>query len=183
MKKRALILIHPGFEEMEAVAPIDLLERAEVEVVQASTAEVTLVEGRNGITLQADCLFSEVADQEFDAVILPGGPGIKKLRGKVRLIAFICRHHEAGKLIAAICAAPLLLLDAGLLKGVDYTAHPSTKEELPDPAQGSVVHHGTILTSVGAGTATEFALALVHNLCGDARAEAIADSIGWSHDF
>jgi 4-methyl-5(b-hydroxyethyl)-thiazole monophosphate biosynthesis len=186
MKKRALILLHPGFEEMEAVAPIDLLARAEVEVVQASTSDTTLVEGRNGITLQANCLFSEIADQNFDAIILPGGPGVQKLRGDNSLIECLRRHKDAGRLIAAICAAPLLLLDAGLLSEASqpaYTAHPSTQAELPDALEKAVVSDQSILSSRGAGTATEFALALVRQLCGDASAKEIAQSICWSHYF
>lgn len=181
MTQRALIILHPGFEEMEAVAPIDLLARAGVEVVQASTSGTRLVEGRNGITLEATRLLSEVAEQEFDAVILPGGPGIKELRGDARIIACLRRHHEAGRLVAAICAAPLLLKDAGLAENIDYTAHPSTGEELTDARADAVVIDGPIMTSRGAGTATEFALAIVRTLCGEDCARQIAASICWSH--
>jgi len=180
MTQHALIILHPGFEEMEAVAPIDLLARAGVEVVQASTENTLLVEGRNGITLEATRLFSDVAEQVFDAVILPGGPGVKQIRGDARIIACLRRHHEAGKLLAAICAAPLLLLDAGLADGIAYTAHPSTAEELPDARGEAVVADGHILTSRGAGTAAEFALALVRGLCGEASAKEVAESICWS---
>lgn len=181
MTQRALIILHPGFEEMEAVAPIDLLARAGVEVVQASTAETLQVEGRNGISLEATRLLSDVAEQDFDAVILPGGPGIQKLRGDARIIACLRRLHKAGKLIAAICAGPLLLLDAGLIEGLTYTAHPSTHEELDEARDHAVVTDGSIITSRGAGTATEFALALVRALCGQDAAREIADSICWSH--
>ena len=76
MSKRALILLHPGFEEIEAVTPIDLLSRAGVEVVQASLDDTLLVAGRSGITLQATHRLIDVADERFDAIILPGGPGI-----------------------------------------------------------------------------------------------------------
>lgn len=184
MTQRALIILHPGFEEMEAVAPIDLLARAGIEVVQASAGDTLLVEGRNGITLEADRLFADVADVaelDFDAVILPGGPGVMKLRDDARITECLRRHHAAGKLIAAICAAPLLLKDAGLTENLDYTAHPSTAEELTDPCEQAVVTDGQIITSRGAGTATEFALALVRELRGEETAKEIADSICWSH--
>lgn len=181
MTQRALILLHPGFEEMEAVAPIDLLARAGVEVVQASTSSHLLVKGRNGITLEATRLLSDVAEQEFDAIILPGGPGIKKLRDDARIIACLRRHHEAGKLVAAICAAPLLLKDAGLAQDITYTAHPSTEEELGEARDETVVIDGHIITSRGAGTATEFALTLVRELCGEESSGEIAASICWSH--
>lgn len=183
MTHRALIILHPGFEEMEAVAPIDLLARAGVEVVQASTEHKRLVEGRNGITLEATRLLSEVVEQEFDAVILPGGPGIKKLRDDARIIDCLRRHHEAGKLVAAICAAPLLLKDAGLINDIAYTAHPSTEEELGSARVETVVKDGHIFTSRGAGTATEFALAIVQKVCGEAIAKEIAASICWTHSF
>lgn len=181
MTQRALIILHPGFEEMEAVAPIDLLTRAGVAVVQASTSGTLLVEGRNGISLQANHLLADVAGQDFDAVILPGGPGIKELRNDARIVDCLRRHHAAGRLVAAICAGPLLLLDAGLTKGIAYTAHPSTLEELGEPCNQAVVTDGNIMTSRGAGTATEFALALVQALCGENSAGEIADSICWSH--
>jgi 4-methyl-5(b-hydroxyethyl)-thiazole monophosphate biosynthesis len=176
---KALILLHPGFEEMEAVAPIDLLARAEIEVVQASTSDSLQVTGRNGITLQATHLLSDVDNETFDAVILPGGPGIMKLRGNARIITCLQKQHQAGKLIACICAAPLLLRDADLLTEINYTAHPSTIDELAAARDAATVLDGHILTSRGAGTATEFALAIVSQLCGDNSAKAIADSICW----
>jgi 4-methyl-5(b-hydroxyethyl)-thiazole monophosphate biosynthesis len=140
-----------------------------------------LVEGRNGISLEATRLLSDVAGEDFEAVILPGGPGIQQLRGDERIISCLRRQHAAGRLIAAICAGPLLLLDAGLTEGIAYTAHPSTLEELREARNQAVVTDGPIITSRGAGTATEFALALVRALRGQDAAREIADSICWSH--
>jgi len=178
---KALVILHPGFEEMEATAPIDLLARADIEVVQASTADSLRVVGRNSITMEATHLLTDVIAEDFDAVILPGGPGIMKLRGDARIVECLQRHHRAGKLIACICAAPLLLLDAGLSQNIAYTAHPSTATELSAARSEAVVIDGNIITSRGAGTATEFALAIVRSLCGDTIAKEIADSICWSH--
>ncbi|MDQ8208630.1 DJ-1/PfpI family protein [Coraliomargarita sp. SDUM461003] len=183
MKKRALILLHPGFEEMEAVAPIDLLARAEIEVVQASTSNATLVTGRNGITMQATHRLADVAADEFDAVILPGGPGILQLRKNPQIIECLQRNHQRGKLIACICAAPLLLLDAEISPNIAYTAHPSTLNELPEARQQSVVRDGSVITSRGAGTATEFALSIVRALRDENCAQEIAESICWPHSF
>lgn len=179
MKLRALILLHPGFEEMEAVAPIDLLARAEIEVVQASTDTTLRVAGRNGITMEATHLLADVANQDFDVVILPGGPGIMQLRHDARITQCLRRQHQKNKLIACICAAPLLLLDAGLADAIDYTAHPSTSAELSAARSDAVVLDGHILTSRGAGTATEFALAIVTQLRGIEGAREIAKSICW----
>lgn len=182
MPRRALIILHPGFEEMEAIAPIDLLSRAKVELVQASTSDALLVEGRSGIRLKATHKFTEIASEIFDAVIIPGGPGIMELRGDVRIVECLQRHHRSGQLIGCICAAPLLLLDAALIEGITYTAHPSCTKELNDACQDAVVVDGNIITSRGAGSSSEFALAIVHWLYGEERTKEIAAAICWPHN-
>ena len=171
-----IILLHEGFEEMEAVAPIDLLVRAGIDPCLVSMSEELLVRGRSGILLQAERCFDDLPDEIWDAVILPGGPGINQLRMHAGLCAFLKQHHDAGKIIACICAAPLLLLDAGLLPG-HYTAHPTTSTELPLAKEADYVWDQDILTSRGAGTATEFALALVEALKGKTTRDKIANSI------
>lgn len=180
MKKRVLILLHPGFEEMEAAAPIDLLARAGVDVIQAATGPSRRVEGRNGMTWEATHLFADVADEPFDLVILPGGPGIQKLRGRSDIVACLQQQLQANRLLACICAAPLLLLDAGLLPGRAFTAHPSTAAELEAAQTSAVVVDGALITSQGAGTATEFALVLVEKLLDRETAIEVAQSICWS---
>ena len=177
---RALIVLHPGFEEMEAIAAIDLLMRAEIDVTLASTTEEKLVPGRSGLVFQATHLFEAVkSDAPFDAVVLPGGPGIKALRKQADLCELLQKHHAAGKILACICAAPLLLHDAGLLPE-HYTAHPSTSSELPKPEDQDYVWEGRILTSKGAGTATQFSLALIEALTDEATRTEVAESICWS---
>ena len=177
---RALILMHPGFEEMEAIAPIDLLRRAEIEVTLANTTEEDFVSGRGGITVRTTESFEEAKAKDlYDVVIVPGGPGVKALRHNDEIGDFLRKHHDGGKLVACICAAPLLLLDAGLLP-VHYTAHPSTLAELPKPGKEDCVWEGGILTSKGAGTATQFALALIEALMGEAKREEIEASVCWS---
>lgn len=181
MRKTALIILHPGFEEIEAITPIDLLSRADIQVVQASVNGERLVEGRSGIIVQTTHSLAEVADRSFDVVILPGGPGIMALRNNQAVCQLLRKQSAAGKLTACICAAPLLLKDAGILEGFDYTAHTSTVDELPLASDNSFVLDRHILTSRGAGTATEFALAIVRTLQGDALVETITDSICWPH--
>ena len=180
MKKRALIILHPGFEEIEAITAIDLLSRANVEIFQASVSDEELVTGRSGITLKTTDPLSEVIGH-FDVTILPGGPGIMKLRQNPIICQRLKQAHKSGGMIACICAAPLLLKDAGLLTGLEYTAHPSTSEELDQALLESIVQDGQVITSRGAGTATEFALAIVDQLCGSHAAKEIAQSICWSH--
>ena len=175
----ALILLHNGFEEIEATTPIDLLSRAGIEVVQAAIGNRLEVKGRSGITLQANCGFSAISDQNYDVIILPGGPGIQELRDDDGLCQLLKRHSKNEALLACICAAPLLLKDADLLNRKTYTAHPSTREELPSATNDLVCVDGMLITSRGAGTATEFALAIVQKLCGFQLTKKIADSICW----
>jgi len=177
---RALVIIHPGFEEMEAIAPIDLLRRADIDVTLASAREETLVSGRGGIAIQTTHCFEEVKTNDlYDVVIVPGGPGIKSLRNNTEMCDFLRKHHREGKILACICAAPLLLLDAGLLPE-QYTAHHSTLSELPDQKKEDCVWEGNILTSRGAGTATQFSLALIEALRDKATQAKVAESICWS---
>lgn len=177
--RRALIILHVGFEEMEAVAPGDLLARAGVEISLASMTEERCVPGRSQLVIQAQHGFADaMAHGLYDAVILPGGPGINALRRHPELCQLLRRHHAAGKILACICAAPLLLLDAGLLPE-QYTAHPSTAAELPQAQTAACVWDGHRLTSRGAGTATEFGLALVAALTDHATCARIAQAICW----
>jgi 4-methyl-5(b-hydroxyethyl)-thiazole monophosphate biosynthesis len=183
MSTRALIILHPGFEEIEAVTPIDLLSRAGVEVVQAALGNDRLVPGRNGMTLQATHRLADVAEQTFDAVILPGGPGIMQIRKHPLICNVLCNQYATNKPIACICAAPLLLLDAELTDQLRYTCHPAAEGELTAAICAPVVQDGSIITARGAGSATEFALQLVRHLVGQDTAAAIAESICWPHEL
>jgi 4-methyl-5(b-hydroxyethyl)-thiazole monophosphate biosynthesis len=182
MNKTALILLVEGFEEIEAICPIDLLRRAEVNCTIASTEDTLLVTGRDGIIVKADVLLESIIDKDFDSIIVPGGPGYKRMRKDDRVMALLKQHAAKGRITGAICAAPTLLSDAGLLNGKRYTSHPSVVDDLQDPVSNqAVVVDGDIITSRGAGTATEFALALVAKLTGKEKAEKIAESICFPH--
>ncbi len=163
--KRVLCILENGFEEIEAIAPVDLLRRAGVEVVMAgvSSMEVT---GKCGVSVNADVLLENVSGGDFDALFLPGGPAVMELRKNLEIIALIRSFHGEGKLVAAICAAPLLLKDAGVLTGERITAHFSTAGELPEITGGRLEIEANLLTSRGAGTAIEFGLTFVEFLCG-----------------
>ncbi|MFM7749987.1 MAG: DJ-1/PfpI family protein, partial [Opitutaceae bacterium] len=126
-----LVPLPEGFEELEAVAPIDLLRRAGAEVVIASLGHESMVIGRNGIRVIADTTLAAVEKQTFDCLLLPGGPGVKHLRADRRVVDLVRRHSSEGRWIAAICAAPTVLKDAGLIPGIRFTAHPSVAAELP----------------------------------------------------
>jgi len=119
-----------------------------------------------------------VQADDFDLLLIPGGPAVAKLRQDGRAAALAKSFVQAGKLVAAICAGPLVLEDAGLLEGKRFTAHFSAANELPGAQTGErVMEDGLIITSRGAGTALEFGLALVDRLFGEAREEEIARSI------
>jgi 4-methyl-5(b-hydroxyethyl)-thiazole monophosphate biosynthesis len=174
----ALVLLADGFEEIEAVAPIDLLRRAGVDVVTASLNENRHATGRSGITAHADAALSAVGDRLFDLLFLPGGAGVKHLRADPRVRAAVLAHYAAERWVAAICAAPTVLHDCGLLQGRRYTAHFSVADELPAIlAAERVVTDGRVTTSRGAGTAVEFGLHLVGLLVSPAKADEIGKAI------
>src|SRR3954462_10700967 len=160
-----LVLLAEGFEEIEAVTPIDLLRRAGAEVTVAALPEGIHVTGRNGMTVHADAPLSAVQKSDFDCLFLPGGPGVKHLRADPRVRQRVLSQHEAKRWLAAICAAPTVLHDAGVLVGRRYTAHPSVAAELTEIITSErTVTDGHILASRGAGTPLDFGLLLVERL-------------------
>lgn len=178
MEKHVLVLLAPGFEEMETVAPVDLLRRAGARVVVAAVFGGEWVTGRSGLCLRADAELGTLDPDGFDALVIPGGPGVQGLREDGRAAELARRFARAGKLVAAICAGPTVLADAGLLDGRRYTAHSSTCAELPDSLAGErAVCDGNIVTSRGAGTAADFGLAVVEWIFGAEKAREIAVSI------
>lgn len=174
-----LTILADGVEEIEAITPVDLLRRAGVAVTTASLGEETTVTGRSGIRITADTTLGALAALPlFDAVMLPGGPGVKLLRQDARVGACVRRHAENNRWLAAICAAPTVLHDAGLLARRRYTAHFSVAAELPEiRAAEKVVVDGRIITSRGAGTALEFGLVLIEKLVSPEKVAEVGRSI------
>jgi protein deglycase len=176
MKKRVLCLLADGFEEIETITPVDILRRANVEVVMASLSGET-VTGRCGIRVEPDEALVEVIYENFDLLLIPGGPGVAELRSDGRAASLAREFDELGKTIAAICAAPLVLKDAGLLEGRRFTCHFSACEELPDALPDKVVIDGNLITSRGAGTALDFGIALAERLSGKAATQDVVKAI------
>jgi 4-methyl-5(b-hydroxyethyl)-thiazole monophosphate biosynthesis len=179
--EKVLVPLAPGFEETEAVAIVDVLRRADLEVVTVSIG-ARLVRGAHGILLQADLVWEELDEEEITAIVLPGGmPGTGSLRDDERVVALVRRLARAGRLTAAVCAAPLVLARAGVLGGdVPFTCHPGTRAALADLGpleEPRVITSGAVITSQGPGTALEFALAVVEHLAGAARASALAEAM------
>lgn len=176
MKKRVLCLLNDGFEEIEVVTPVDLLRRADITVVLASLGVKTAT-GRGGIRIEADVLLANIDSSGFDLLLIPGGPGVGAMRRDGRAAALAGDFAAAGKPIAAICAAPLVLMDAGLLEGRRFTAYHSVCEELGGGLDERVVVDEPLITSRGAGTAVDFALAIITHLAGQSAADRVAEEI------
>lgn len=175
--RTVLAPLAPGFEELELVAPVDLLRRAGVEVTLATVDGNFLVVGRNGMILRAERTLEEVLELPFHGLLLAGGPAVPELRKDPRILALIRRHHAASAVIGAICAAPLLLKDAGILPAA-HTCHHSCAGELPAARLDQrVLTEGKIVTSRGAGTAVDFGLAMVAALAGDHAALRIGEDV------
>lgn len=173
-----LVPLAEGFEEIETITPIDLLRRAGAEVTLAALVDGIHVTGRSGITLHADTTLTTVGEREFDCLLLPGGPGVKHLRADPRVRAHVLRHQAANRWIVAICAAPTVLHDAGMLAGRRYTAHFSVANELTQIlADERVVVDGHLITSRGAGTALDFGLEVIRNLFSPTKSQEIAQAI------
>jgi 4-methyl-5(b-hydroxyethyl)-thiazole monophosphate biosynthesis len=155
---------------MEAVTIIDVLRRAGLEVVTASL-DRGVVKGARGVSLLADTTFDDAAKGTYDLIALPGGqPGTDRLKADQRLLSMLRKQEAEGRLSAAVCAAPIVLAEAGLLKGKKAVAFPGSLSamKLPDLTliEEKVVEDGNVITSKSAGTAMDFALALVERLCG-----------------
>jgi len=160
------------------VTTVDLLRRAGAKVTVAGLADGIHVTGRSGVTLHTDTTLASVEALDFDCVLLPGGPGVKLLRGDPRVPAIVSRQHRSNGWIAAICAAPTVLKDAGVLENARYTAHFSVLSELPGARLGErVVIDGRLITSRGAGTAVDFGLAIVESLFSAEKAAEVSTSI------
>lgn len=165
-----LVPLAPGCEELEAVTVIDLLRRAKVEVVTAGLAEGP-VRASRGTVLVPDTTLDAVAHRTFSMIVLPGGlPGADHLAGDARLRDMLRNAAEAGRTVAAICAAPKVLARAGLLDGKAATCFPGTlgPETGAKLRDDPVVVDGNVVTSRGPGTAMDFALRLIDILCGTA---------------
>ena len=179
MKKTA-ILFASGYEEVEALTVVDLLRRAKIGCDIISVADSGQVTGSHGISIGADRNFSGTDFRQYDAVILPGGmPGTTKLAVDERVIELLRSFSAAGKLTAAICAAPTVLAKAGLLEGRKAVCYPGMEGQLTGAKVSfePVAVDGTVITSRGLGTAIVFALSIVQYFEGKERAEALASSV------
>jgi protein deglycase len=178
--KQLLLFLAPGFEEIEAISTIDILRRADIQVYSVSITGDVRVVGAHGIAVEADILYPDVDFEKTDMLILPGGaPGTKNLNVHEGLKAALLKFAEEGKPLAAICAAPRILGQLGILDGKEATCYPGNEEYLKDAKLSKlmVVQDGSIITASGPGAAIEFALKIVSFYLGEKKSEEILSNL------
>lgn len=178
--KKTGIFIADGCEEIEALTVVDLLRRAGIPIDMISVSGKKTVTGAHGITFETDTTLAETDFSSLDGIILPGGmPGTIHLKENPDVIRTIQTFDEAGKLVAAICAAPTVLGAAGVLEGKKATCYPGMEDGLTgaDFAAEPVVVDGHIITSRGMGTAIDFSLAIIAFFTDSKQADALAGQI------
>lgn len=178
--KKAVMLFAEGFETVEALMVVDILRRGGVEVTMASITEEESVTSSHRVTVEMDATMGELDLEEYDAVILPGGmPGTIHLGESEAVKKTVLAMNEAGKIVAAICAAPGVLGKHGLLRGKNACSYPEHECNLigANVSREPVVVDGNIVTSRGLGTAMEFGLQLLKMLAGQEKEEKIKEAI------
>mgnify|MGYP000987169613 CR=1 FL=1 len=179
MKKTAVFLAD-GFEEVEAFTQVDLLRRAGIEVKTVSITENKEVTGTHGIKTETDMVFDKAVLENFDGIVLPGGmPGTKHLGECKPLVSLLQRQAAANKNIAAICAAPSVLGQAGLLNGYKATCYPGFEQFLTGATVtgDNVTVDRNITTGKGPGAAISFATAIITQIAGEEKAREVTSGM------
>ena len=174
------LFLGTGFEEVEAIATIDVLRRAEVELTTVSVMNTLSVEGAHGVCVEADKMFDEVDFSNAEMLILPGGmPGTLNLGEHVGLTTLLREHNKKGRWIAAICAAPSILGKMHILRNQQAVCYPGFEDQLEEAfvSKDRVMVSGNIVTSRGPGCTIEFALQLATILEGESVAKAVAEGM------
>ena len=182
---KVYVFVADGFEEVEGLAVVDLLRRADIETIMISVSDTTDILGAHGIVISADKVFEEVGFEDVDMLFLPGGTtGVKNLRKHEGLCTVLNEFHRERKMIAAICAAPTLLEELGILEGKNATCYRSLKNELVscNYVDANVVKDENIITSQGFGTAIDLGLALVEYFKGTEVANELQYAVMYKHN-
>ncbi|WKY46165.1 DJ-1/PfpI family protein [Eubacteriaceae bacterium ES2] len=179
---KVIVFLAPGFEEVEALTVVDYLRRVEsIQVEMVSIANGPMVSGSHLIEVKADKTIGELEKlEDYAAVIIPGGmPGAANLRDDPRVIKVLQEMNASGKVVAAICAGPIVLEKASLIDGKKVTSYPGFEKDLPNSIyqETAVVHDGNVITSRGPAKAVDFALELVATLAGENEAETLRKNI------
>ncbi|PLX70278.1 MAG: DJ-1 family protein [Denitrovibrio sp.] len=181
---KVIVVLADGFEEIEAVSVIDILRRAEVEVVVAGLRD-SLIKGAQGLMIKPDCALESLDGDDFEMIVLPGGTqGARNILNDAVCDRLLRKFAEEDKYIAAICAAPFVLAEKGLLKGCMATSYPGFKDIVEKDAEyqeAIVVVDENIITSRGPATAAEFAFTLVELLVEEDTAEKLREGMLFSY--
>ena len=169
-----LVVLYDGFEDIEAIVPIDLFKRAKINVTSASLKKNLFVNSRSNLNIKADCHIEDLKNNIYDGIVLPGGPGVFKIIKNKSIKDLIIRHNEKNKIIACICASPILLKEAGLEINYPISCHPSVKSHFEYSSNLKVQCRKNIITSLGAGTSIDFALKIIEVLLDESISKKIA---------
>ena len=167
--KTVYVFLADGFEEVEALTPVDVLRRAGMKVITVSVMEELVVQGAHGVPVVADAMFADIDPEAADMLLLPGGmPGATNLDAHDGLSELILNFAAPEKPLAAICAAPLVYGKRGLLKGRKATCYPGFEGYLEgaEYTAALVEQDGNFITAKGPGAAMAFAFAIVEKFCG-----------------
>ena len=162
---KAMIILANDFEEIEAFTIIDVLRRAGINLVTVGLT-TTMVDSAHKVRVMAEKKLPDINPDDYDALILPGGPGYRNLLNSNAIIKLVQDFDNKKKLIAAICAAPAILAKAGILEDRIATIYPGMESQLQRPRDAKVIVAGNVVTSRGPGTAMEFALKLAEIMAG-----------------
>ncbi|RXI39532.1 DJ-1 family protein [Clostridium tetani] len=178
--KKIVLMLAKGFEEIEALTVVDILRRVGVDCKTCSITEEKMVKGTHNIYVKSDIILKDFKEYEFSGIVLPGGmPGATNLRDNKTVIEIIKEFNEENKLIAAICAAPIVLKEADIIKNKNITSYPGFEEELKgcNYKEDKVVQNGNIITSRGPSTAIDFAFKILENIIDEKELEELKKSM------
>lgn len=181
---KAYVFLADGFEDIEALAPVDILRRGGIDVKTVSISESELVKSAHGVKVKADLLFPEADFSDADLLMLPGGmPGAKNLDEHIGVRQALLRHNEAGRLIGAICAAPMVLGHLGLLRGKRATCYPGFESELDGATYTAepCCADGNIITGKGPGASFVYAYRLLEEFKGESVVEELKKGMMWEY--
>lgn len=181
MEKRVCVLLAPGYEEVEALTPVDYLRRAGATVDVISTTEDIVVPSAHQVMVQADSFLDDIKSDDYAMVVVPGGlPGVTNLIANEKVLAFLKAMNKDAKWVTSLCAGPAVLDAADVLVGKAATCYPGWEDKLKSIgafSEETVVVDGHVITARGAGAAGYFALALVESLFGKEKADEVKKAV------
>lgn len=172
-----ILFLADGFEEIEALTVVDVLRRADIKCDMCGINGIN-VKGSHGIEVKCDKVLKDIDADDYNAVVLPGGmPGAKNLKENQNVIKIVKKYYGEGKIVAAICAAPMVLNEAGIITGKEITSYPNIELDNCNYVEKVVAEDGNIITSRGPATSIYFALKLVEKLSNLEKIDELKDKM------